>query len=959
MYYLYHEWVDPYDCAFAPYKYPKIAEYKICQKFQVYLDDMWKHAPFVAADMETYSLTPDSPKIMSGRIRLYEGFFRTSSQERDKTLLGQVDTWSPSAERLAYGNVTRTAKGGGFLLHSGCPKFGPISTEKNGDPGGTSWRYDLNDMVDSSRAFNKLHVTPLDVGEKFIEAWEMTNRMRNHNVTKSFGNVGNVLYLTRPHPIFQRHKYNVSGFNPMFREVRVGVEHPRGDEFKLSRIKLPPWNAECEKNRRSKLNLCDFNASEVVNIDAAAFLKSEAFDISTMKDDVMCDYKEEMVYKVFAQKLSEYSPEAWYFLKQFQITNTDIEEMMGHIYYNPEYVYPEKDIPLRRRKVVRDWIVNNRHRWEKWIPDSARTRRCLGEVGFTLTVSGKYIPGKECSGHGVCTPDKWIKYAGVCECNRGWTGQVSINGIIPTLDDCSLMDIGDSINLKFAENEGLGEDRYVFTMSIAVGSCALFGVLCLIICVRLRDTPIWDKHGSAHSICISLGYVILCIDFVTWVGEPGVVRCIARPAILSVGATFVFASPVAKLQYVLGVINNERENPAELVNVNSKFIVFEVAKQQVIPIACILVHYFNQANPRYYRVEGRIWLKYMECEYDFWGNTANYLMYFHIVLNALSALVLVARLKAWKRYENRHYLFLKESLNIEVNVILNAVGLVLVVYFFYQYQSPEEHAKLLAVVVIVTSFAAPSLVLIVVPKIIVAFACPTWNQMRARYEKDRTPLQEIVDEAKELTNEYTDKCKERDVLEKLIDEECIRYEKKKMNLVEQVAVLYESLNSNVPSLHRFLKGLDLLQYQEGMEKNELNVPKLIHLRGDLSTCEHPVAMKRGHLRKMQNALFKIDRLLDYHRQFYQKRVKPVKEEMGQAKSDDDKPEGESIEVGGVQDGDWGSDHSSGDFNAESPAGSVFQENNASTPPPSSPPLLDEPENHAGRLSVVKKTLLPV
>ena len=108
-------------------------------------------------------------------------------------------------------------------------------------------------------------VTPLDVGDRLIEIWEMTNRQRSSNFTDKWENVGTLMYLSRPHPIFQRYKYNVSGYIPLFEEVRNGIRFPKGEEWKLSRISLPEWNEECEKNRNAKRNLCTYNLSDTTS----------------------------------------------------------------------------------------------------------------------------------------------------------------------------------------------------------------------------------------------------------------------------------------------------------------------------------------------------------------------------------------------------------------------------------------------------------------------------------------------------------------------------------------------------------------------------------------------------------------------------------------------------------------------------------------------------------------------
>ena len=52
-----------------------------------------------------------------------------------------------------------------------------------------------------------------------------------------------------------------------------------------------------------------FNASNIKFIDTEAYLKPEV-DMAAVRGDMLCDYKEQKVYKVFTQSLKEHSPEA-------------------------------------------------------------------------------------------------------------------------------------------------------------------------------------------------------------------------------------------------------------------------------------------------------------------------------------------------------------------------------------------------------------------------------------------------------------------------------------------------------------------------------------------------------------------------------------------------------------------------------------------------------------------------
>ena len=161
---------------------------------------------------------------------------------------------------------------------------------------------------------------------------------------------------------------------------------------------------------------------------------------------------------------------------------------------------------------------------------------------------------------------------------------------------------------------------------------------------------------------------------------------------------------------------------------------------------------------------------------------------------------------------------------------------------------------------------------------IIALCKREWNQMRGRYDTNDTPVQVLVKQTKELATNLEDVEREKVFLQEIIREESLKFEKKEANLTEQTAILFESLRSNIPSLNRFCKGLKLLEYEELFEQNELNVKKLMHLRGNFDVLnkntEFPIKMKRGHQRKMQQALYDLNRVYTYHEKFYNRNIKP-------------------------------------------------------------------------------------
>ena len=520
---------------------------------------------------------------------------------------------------------------------------------------------------------------------------------------------------------------------------------------------------------------------------------------------------------------------------------------MGNIYYNPQFVVKEKDIPLRRRKVVIEWIKNNRPKWSKWIPESSKIRRCRGEINPIFSNTGAYTKGIECSGHGKCEPDKWIQYSGVCSCEKGWTGLVTIDGINPTLDNCSKLDVGEFINLTF-------NDIFVQNLVYYVSGFMLFIIILSTVTFILRDTPIWDKHGSAHSLLMCAGIFVILLDFFSWVEQPTIAHCILRPSMLGIGGSMLFAVHVTKFHYVLGVIGNPRVTETALVNVNSKYIVFEVSKHCVVQIMMAFVHVIWLPHTEVIRVEGRIWEKYEACRYSSWGEVANYFMFFHICLILMSSIDGAVRLKLWKRYELRHYLYLREEMFMELNVVINATLVGLSVPYFFLNQSPMEEEKLNAIATILCFIGLPSLLLNFFPKILIALCKRELNQMRGRYDTDDTPIQLLVKKSKELMTDLEDRKREEVFLKEIIREEAIKFEKKEANLTEQTAILFESLKSNIPSLTRFCAGVKLQEYEEVFKANDLNVKKLLHLRGQFEkfnkSAEVPIKMKRGHQRRL-------------------------------------------------------------------------------------------------------------
>ena len=138
---------------------------------------------------------------------------------------------------------------------------------------------------------------------------------------------------------------------------------------------------------------------------------------------------------------------AWYLLKKMKVTAEDLENMMADILYNQTLrnqfleqntvsnVWVVNEAKMRRQLIC-DWVNKNTPKIiNEWVPTSAMTRRCLGELKFDMSSTGVYTPSTTCSGHGECKPDPWLPYAGVCKCYRGYESK-----------DCSVLGDGEVVN---------------------------------------------------------------------------------------------------------------------------------------------------------------------------------------------------------------------------------------------------------------------------------------------------------------------------------------------------------------------------------------------------------------------------------------------------------------------------------------------------------------------------------
>ena len=266
-------------------------------------------------------------------------------------LVDPVQTKSGSIRTAAYRDLMLPGgqELGGFIMHQGCTA--------RGDPGGGKWAYDLPQMLqlkDRNKMIQKmknknskeenekklkiyeqlpLKLSPYDMGDGTFRAWEIANRYREGSLpqTPKDKELGSIFYHYRPHPIFQRYKYNITGFERECGKDTGGKDKCKynrmGEAYKLTAVTMPPWNEQCDTVRLNQTNHClkenENTTTEDVNIEGYA------------KDvEGPCGYRTDNVFKLFVGNLRSHSPEAWYLLSKMQVTAEDLETMVADMAYN-------------------------------------------------------------------------------------------------------------------------------------------------------------------------------------------------------------------------------------------------------------------------------------------------------------------------------------------------------------------------------------------------------------------------------------------------------------------------------------------------------------------------------------------------------------------------------------------------------------------------------------------------
>eukprot|EP00949_MAST-11_sp_MAST-11-sp1_P003756 g3756.t1 len=878
--------------------------YRICALFFVTKFDIEALSPRMASLMCGANITYG---LCEERF-LYNGSHSSPSDASSHTIL---QTWSPSAKQPLYGDglgengtdngpfaTVNRSNPVGYISHVGCWSGGP--------PGFGKFEHDLPRMlmlgettriieedlasINSTNVTNassvanasnaslievdRLWLTPLDYGDGLFEAMEVQSRLRAAGQT----NTGTLVYLWRPHHWFQRNQYKTLALpnRPWLEDdVRAQSLYIGGYSWKLSEVGLPMQTSAClERRRNASRNArdrCDMLYNSTSDDDrnwtrafADYFGTTEDEDYSSKEekvtsvgsDDAVCSYDHTFLHKYFAEELRYVAPEAHYLLKNMRITVDDIESIMGRIEYSSELRAISSGTHERRRRAVCQWVAEHKGDWEKWIPVSAKRIRCLGEVGGHLvTESGQYRKGLSCSGHGICKEydDSPSAFAGVCVCERGYSGK-----------DCSTLDFGFVLNL----NASNGRIQLVSSqLSIALLSTAGIGGISLLMAV----TPIFFHAGRVHSLAVSGSAAIIISDFGFWVGPPSTTLiCTLRPGLLALGIVLGLGAANSKLIYVLGVVESFKDVHEDVCVVRDRPVLISLLKVVTLAATLMLALYITEPRLKYVRVPGRIWEMYQMCDYGIQGTIVVAVMAFVVVSQSVAFFILSRASFLLARKNGRDHLYLRESTFLYLSAITQLLVLVTAAVFmlvFPEYQSPNEEKKITLIGICIAAIALPQVAFMFLPKLVAQIFCRHLNDMRNKYTRKARPVEILEAKKKNLEDKLWNADRSFEQLRIVRKEDTIKYSRKMSIIRFKIMLLKAALSREIPTLHRFLKCLQLSQYETTLFESRFTVAKLIEMRGDFDQEGNGVTtkiFKPSHLRKIHRSLHALSRMLDYN-----------------------------------------------------------------------------------------------
>ena len=659
---------------------------ELCARVLVTKSDLFTFLPDLAADLELYKQFADADP-------LFPGFFLPVEDETGPAGALHVPGCMLERENLARGE-NKTA---------------------NGVPWG-HYHIDLHTR-------DSLRIKPVEVGSAMHQVFDASARQADPtdpSVPPKFRPV--LMKWHRPNGAFERHKYIASTIIPGVYDKNQ-ITMLGGDTYRMARVKLAPWTAECERWRNAHFKgLCPAsNPFTTAGMSSSVPSFNPAYDAENpttpwkttcsgeesadaakcgldFTEATQCDYKEERPRRLLMPQLEKYSPEAANFLKRFQITTEDIEEMMGHWAYDNDYTSLVNRIK-RRRHAVCDWVKNNRAKWEPYVNTGINTTRCLGEIDYRIDSNGRYIPGIPCSGHGVCIEDKsrdftrvpYVDpdaaaaakdnpdavgdevtvdnatlaaheamldstrgpfYAGVCQCDRGYVG-----------DDC--------LELGEPERGDVGmEDNMGLLMLATTGGCGLFVVFMVVFVLGTRHEPVMAYCSTEYCLLIELSSALALGSFVFWVGTPNFVSCVMRPVSALVSLNLFSGTIFARVYRTTFILWGK--SPPNVVITDATYMI-SILKKEHVPLIILLALFVaiaifgNVATPA--RVPQKDYLGYVWCDYGSAGSSVLAAATFYVAMIASWSLADLWYLRKRVQYTSREPFYHGERMDMTRSLI--------------------------------------------------------------------------------------------------------------------------------------------------------------------------------------------------------------------------------------------------------------------------------------------------
>jgi hypothetical protein len=723
---------------------------ELCARIIVTRADLFRILPDLAADLELYSqFARNDP--------LYPGFFLPVKDDENL----------PAAALHVPGCMLEREN---------------IARGENQTANGVPWEHYHIDLHER----DGLRLKPVEVGSLMHQVFDASARQADPtdpNIQPKFRPV--LMKWHRPNAVFDRHRHFISSIIPGEYDKNQ-ITQLGGDTYRLSRVELAPWTATCEAWRKAHYQgLCP--ASTPITTDGMSSTlpsfnplndgknpttpwKTVCYGESTKEaatcglefnEATHCDYKKERPRRLLMPRLEEYSPEVAHFLKAFEITTEDIEEMMGNWAYNDKYT-TLMDKFKRRRHSVCDWVKNNRHKWDHFTYTGANGTRCLNETNYRIDGNGRYSPGIPCSGHGTCYEDKTRDftrtpyadptkqggsnvageageeeeadpkliaaheaaldsvrgpfYAGVCKCDRGYIG-----------DNCLELGEPEMGDVGFTDNLG-------FLMLAVTGGCGLFVVFLLVFIIGTRNEPVMAYCSTRYCLLIDISAGLALGSFVFWIGTPNFVSCVMRPVSSLVSLNLFTGTIFARVYRTTFILWGK--SPPNVVITDPTYMM-SILKKQAVPLLVLLGLFVvvcifgNVAKSA--RIPQKDYMGYVWCDYGPTGTSVLAAATFYVAMIASWALADLYYLKKRVEYTGTEPFYHNERLDMTKAMVWVMSVCSGGFFFGLVFNLPSEmihdalHLKFLFVTAASSAAALGGLVLVIWPKYRTIYVHPSKN----------------------------------------------------------------------------------------------------------------------------------------------------------------------------------------------------------------------------------------